>query len=81
MIMIHNRVFYSPGDTVLGADEDPGVAPKTRDDNFWALMADDPNAVEVDPKTKQEYYMTKIADRIAALEESVGALEPASGET
>lgn len=66
-----NNIFFYPDETVLGAeDPDPGIPPQTRDDNFWALMAGDPNAVELDPKTRQEYYMAKIAERIGALEDA-----------
>lgn len=72
MIYKYNKVFHAPDDTVLGSD--PGVAPLTRDDNFWAMMADDPNAVSMSERTKIEYYMTKIAKRLDALETGVAAI-------
>lgn len=72
MICKYNRVFFYPDDTVLGGSEaeDTGIPPKTRYENFWALLAGDPNAVEMEPKTKEEYYMSKLNERIAALEDA-----------
>lgn len=77
LVTKYNRVFFDTDDAVLA---DPGVAPRTREDNFWALMADDPNAVEMSPQAKIEYYMTKIADRLDAVE-AVTALIPVPKKT
>ena len=37
------------------------MTPKTRAENFLALIAGDPDAVAMTPNTREEYYMNEIA--------------------